>query len=142
MRIHQVLASKIHRAFNDIKDKFESFSGSLMYDRIEDGPNANMADMLENEFGLIKAQDLLSFDELDTLLGGILDATDGRERRVIVDGSIYEKVVNNAQLAGIRKASLTKEHLHIKDMPTAKDAKTLYDLMQNGRGYTANDLLK
>jgi hypothetical protein len=99
-----------------------------------------MADMLENEFGLIGAQDLLSFDDLELMADGILDNDTGRDK-VMVDGSIYEKVVNNAQLAGIRKASLDKEHIHVRDMPTPSDGKTLYELLAKGRGYTANDLI-
>ena len=118
---------------------FESFGGSLMYDRFADSPNSGMSDMLENEFGLIKAQDLLSFDELDENLFGV--AATGPGARVVEDGSIYEKVVNNAQLAGIRRASLTREHIHVKDLPSNADGKTLYDIMLKGKGYMANDLI-
>lgn len=135
MYLHRLVADKVHKCYAAIRDTFEGFSGALMYDHIENGPNASMVDMLENEFGLIKAQDLLSFDELERMLSSVAED-------VQVDGTIYEKVVNNAQLAGIRKASLTKEHIHIKDTPTKSDAKTLYDLMQRGKGYMANDLLK
>lgn len=136
--LHMVVADRVHQRYCEIRDMFESFSGALMYDRTEFGPNANKTDMLENEFGLIEAQDLISFDDLERISGGILADTGD----VKVDGSIYEKVVNNAQLAGIRKASLTKEHIHIKDMPSKSDAKTLYDLLQKGRGYMANDIMK
>ena len=150
--LHYVLAAKIHKKFTEIRKMFEEFRGSLMYDHVEDGPNAGMADMLENEFGLIKAQDLLDFDDLDTIVSGILDnaALDDRgtgmnfgigKERVKQDGSIYEKVVNNAQVAGIRRASLNKEHIHIKDNPTPSAAKTLYDLMAKGNGYMANDII-
>jgi len=134
--IHQLVADHVHRKFDEIRKSFENFGGALMYDRIDDSPNSGMVDMLENEFGLIKAQDLIDFDDLERVIGTpeILEEK--------VDGSIYEKVVNNAQLSGIRKASLTKEHIHIKDTPSKSDAKTLYDLIQKGRGYMANDLLK
>lgn len=158
LMLHHLLAAKIHKRFTEIKKRFEEFSGSLMYDHVEDGPNADMGDMLENEFGLIKAQDLLDFDDLETVVSGVLDnaawddANDesnggsgmnfgiGKER-MKRDGSIYEKVVNNAQLAGIRRASLSKEHIHIKDTPTPRDAKTLYDLVTKGSGYMANDII-
>ena len=138
--LHQVVATRIHKRFGEIRKMFEEFGGALMYDRVSDGPNAGMADMLENEFGLIGAQDLLSFDDLELMADGILDNDTGRDK-VLVDGSIYEKVVNNAQLAGIRKASLDKEHIHVRDMPTPSDGKTLYELLAKGRGYTANDLI-
>lgn len=135
MFLHALVAERVHRRFAEIRDMFEGFGGQLVYDRIEESPNADMLDMLENEFGLIKAQDLVDFDDLERMLS--VDPS-----IEMVDGSIYEKVVNNAQLAGIRKASLTKEHIHIKDLPSRSDAKTLYDLMQKGKGYMANDLLK
>jgi hypothetical protein len=139
--LHQVVAAKIHKRFGEIRKLFEDFGGALMYDRVEDGPNASMADMLENEFGLIAAQDLIPFDDLDTMLDGILrDA--GKTTGVLGEtGNIYEKVVDNAQISGFRYASLKKEHLHIKDLPTANDGKTLYDLIQKGHGYTANDIV-
>jgi len=139
--LHQVVAAKIHKRFGEIRKLFENFGGALMYDRVEDGPNASMADMLENEFGLIAAQDLIPFDDLDTMLDGILrDA--GKTTGVLGEtGNIYEKVVDNAQISGFRYASLKKEHLHIKDLPTANDGKTLYDLIQKGHGYTANDIV-
>ena len=134
--IHRIVADHVHRKFDEIRKSFENFGGALMYDRMDDSPNAGMVDMLENEFGLIGAQDLIDFDDLERIIGtpAILEEK--------VDGSIYEKVVNNAQLSGIRKASLTKEHIHIKDTPSKSDAKTLYDLIQKGKGYMANDLLK
>ena len=134
--IHQVVAEHVHNRFDEIRKNFENFEGALMYDRMGDSPNAGMTDMLENEFGLIGAQDLIEFDDLERVIG----TPDVLEEKV--DGSIYEKVVNNAQLSGIRKASLTKEHIHIKDTPSKSDAKTLYDLIQKGKGYMANDLLK
>ena len=59
----------------------------------------------------------------------------------MADGSIYEKVVNNAQLAGIRRADLTKEHLHVKDTPSKDDGKSMYDRILKGKGYMANDLI-
>lgn len=137
--LHQALASRIHSRFDEIRKMFESFGGSLMYDRFADSPNSGMADMLENEFGLIKAQDLLSFDELEENLFGVGATVPGD--RVVEDGSIYEKVVNNAQLAGIRRASLTRGHIHVKDLPSNADGKTLYDIMLKGKGYMANDLI-
>ena len=139
--LHQLIAAQVHKKYLEIKNKFENYGGSLMYDHIEDSPNADMFDMLENEFGLIKAQDLIPFDELELMLfGNIGDELSGTER-LRVDGSIYEKVVNNAQLAGIRRADLTKEHLHIKDTPSKNDGKTIYDRLMKGKGYMANDII-
>jgi len=132
--LHEVVAAKIHTEFEKIRARFENFQGKLMYDRMEYGPNAGMEDMLENEFGLIKAQDLLTFEQLEQVTAP--------EINELVDGSIYEKVVDNAQAAGIRMASLTKEHIHVRDRAPGKTAQRLYEILQKGRGYTANDLLR
>lgn len=132
--LHEVVAAKIHTEFEKIRARFEGFQGNLMYDRMEYGPNAGMEDMLENEFGLIKAQDLLTFEQLEQVTAPEIDE--------LVDGSIYEKVVDNAQAAGIRMASLTKEHIHVRDRAPGKTAQRLYEILQKGRGYTANDLLR
>ena len=142
MLLHQLIAAQVHKKYLEIKKKFESYGGSLMYDHFEDSPNSGMYDMLENEFGLIKAQDLISFDSLETMLFGGISEQDGFGRdKVKVDGSIYEKVVNNAQLAGIRRADLTKEHLHVKDTPSKDDGKAMYTRLVKGKGYMANDLI-
>ena len=142
MLLHQLIAAQVHKKYTEIKKKFENYGGSLMYDHFEDSPNSGMYDMLENEFGLIKAQDLIPFDTLEMMLFGAIGDQDGFGRdKVMVDGSIYEKVVNNAQLAGIRRADLTKEHLHIKDTPSKDDGKSIYDRLMKGKGYMANDLI-
>lgn len=143
MLLHQLIAAQVHKKYIEIKKKFENYGGNLMYDHFEDSPNSGMYDMLENEFGLIKAQDLIPFDTLEMMLFGVgVEDQDGFGRnKVKVDGSIYEKVVNNAQLAGIRRADLTKEHLHIKDTPSKDDGKSMYDRLMKGKGYMANDLI-
>ena len=142
MLLHQLIAAQVHKNYLEIKNRFENYGGNLMYDRFEDSPNSGMYDMLENEFGLIKAQDLIPFDSLEAMLFGVLGEPDGFGRdKVMADGSIYEKVVNNAQLAGIRRADLTKEHLHVKDTPSKDEGKSMYDRILKGKGYMANDLI-
>lgn len=143
MLLHQLIAAQVHKKYIEIKKRFENYGGSLMYDHFEDSPNSGMYDMLENEFGLIKAQDFIPFDTLEMMLFGVgVGDQDGFGRdKVMLDGSIYEKVVNNAQLAGIRRADLTKEHLHIKDTPSKDDGKSMYDRLMKGKGYMANDLI-
>lgn len=138
--LHQLVAARIHKRFTETRKMFEKFGGALMYDRVEDSPNASMVNMLENEFGLIEAQDLLPFDDLDTVIDAA-GAGSGATERTGVTGSIYEKVVDNAQISGFRYAPLAKEHLHIRDLPTANDGKTLYDLITKGHGYMANDII-
>lgn len=151
--IHSLIATQIKNEFDKIREMFENFGGKLMYDHFKDGPNATMESMLENEFGLIAGQDLIDFDKLRNIYkqkdinDNAPKSTDGSIKGAGAneedgDESIYEKVVSNAQLAGIRKASLTKEHVHVDARATALTTEQLYKLITKGKMTSANDLLK
>lgn len=151
--IHSLMATQIKNEFDKIRDLFENFGGNLMYDHFKDGPNASMENMLENEFGLIAGQDLLDFDKLRNIYrqkdindNAAKSTTDGTIRGAGAneedgDESVYEKVVSNAQLAGIRKASLTKEHVQVNARANALTTEQLYKLITQGKMRSANDLL-
>jgi lipopolysaccharide export system protein LptC len=127
-----------------------------MYDHFKDGSNANMEPMLENEFGIIAGQDLIDFDKLRNIYrqkdindnasksttDGTIKGAGANEEDADGEESIYEKVVSNAQLAGIRKASLTKEHVQVNARANALTTEQLYKLITKGRMTSANDLLK
>ena len=152
LMVHSLMAAQIKTEFDKIRDMFENFSGNLMYDHFKDSPNAEMEGMLENEFGLIAGQDLIEFEKLKTIFqqkdindnapispdGTVLGAGANEE-----DGSesIYEKVVSNAELAGIRKASLTKEHVQVTARANALTTEQMYKLITKGKMTSANDLL-
>lgn len=163
MYLHSMVAAQIKDYYDRMKDMFENYGGELMYDHFIDGPNADMVNMLENEFGVISAQDLMSFDSLREMLnrntinfgsgkGGSgrvnagINEEDGGYGNLDANGnpydSIFEKVVSNAQLAGVRKASLTKEH--IVEVPRAGGLTTerLYELLTKGKKITANDIMR
>ena len=152
--IHSLIATQIKNEFDKIRDMFENFGGNLMYDHFKDSPNASMEPMLENEFGLIAGQDLLDFDKLRNIYrqkdindNASKSTTDGTVRGAGAneedgDESIYEKVVSNAQLAGIRKASLTKEHVQVNARANALSTEQLYKLITKGKMRSANDVLK
>jgi hypothetical protein len=117
-----------------------------MYDRFQDGPNADKFSQLENEFGAIAAQDLMDFDELEALLAQedinkLADIETNGERNGAGGGSIYEKVVNNAQLAGMRKAVRTSERMHITDKGNGLTPGEIYRAVMEGRAPGANDLM-
>ena len=150
--IHQALASKIHDAFMDIRDMFERYSGQFLYDRFQDGPNADKFNQLENEFGAIAAQELMDFDELDSIIAqdninnlADIESGSGDRNGIIIDddgnASIYEKVVNNAQLAGMRKAIKTSERMHITDKGGGLTPGEIYRAVTEGRAPGANDLM-
>lgn len=149
--LHTLLSTQLKNEFDAIRRKFEEYSGMLMYDHFDDGPNASMADMLENEFGLIKAQDLISFDKMKAIAGKPESLSDINEEEggfLNADGngdrydSIYEKVVSNALLSGVRKASLTREHVQVKARANGLSVEQIYRMVNNGRKVTANDMLK
>jgi hypothetical protein len=146
MFLHHAVASEIHAAFLKIRDMFERYSGTVMYDRFMDGPNAGKFDQLENEFGAIQAQDLMDFDDLESMLAmddinRLADIETNGERNGAGGGSIYEKVVNNAQLAGMRKAVRTSERMHITDRGNGLTPGEIYRAVMEGRAPGANDIM-
>ena len=154
--IHSLIATQIKNEFDKIREMFDNFGGNLMYDHFKDGSNANMEPMLENEFGIIAGQDLIDFDKLRNIYrqkdindnasksttDGTIKGAGANEEDADGEESIYEKVVSNAQLAGIRKASLTKEHVQVNARANALTTEQLYKLITKGRMTSANDLLK
>lgn len=148
--LHSIVADQIKAELEKITKQFENYNGLLMFDSFKNGPNADKFDQLENEFGIIASQDLISFDKLRSMLisetindnagisstGTIL----GIDRE---NNTIYEKVISNAEVAGMRLASLSSEHIEINERKD--EGLTLDDLnkiIQNGNAPTANELMK
>lgn len=146
MFLHQAVASELHSAFLKIRELFERYQGAVMYDRFQDGPNADKFAQLENEFGAIAAQDLMDFDDIEALLAQedinrLAEIETNGERNGVGDADIYEKVVNNAQLAGMRKALRTSERMHITDRGNGLTPGEIYRAVMEGRAPGANDLM-
>lgn len=167
--LHSLITTQLKNVYDKLKERFENYNGKLLYDRFIDGPNYKLFDMLENEFGLIAAQDLTSFERLRTMLAkndintgaslGSSFSSNGNGASVNAganeeDGgflqndpngyrydSIYEKVVSNALLSGVRKASLTKEHVEQTVKPGSLNVEKMYKLINQGMKVNANDLL-
>ena len=113
---------------------------AVLYAWFQEGPNAVKFSQLENEFGAIAAQDLMDFDELEALLAQEeINKLADIERTG--DEDIYEKVVNNAQLAGMRKAVKTSERMHITDRGNGLTPGEIYRAVMEGRAPGANDLM-
>ena len=139
MYIHQLLASEIHKEFLKIRDMFERYKGAVMFDRFQDGPNASKFNQLENEFGAIAAQDLMDFDELESIIAqNNIDSIDPSGEH---SGVSYEKVVDNALLAGMRKAVKTSERMHITDRGGGLTPGEIYRAIMEGRAPGANDIM-
>jgi hypothetical protein len=88
----------------------------------------------------------MDFDELEAMLAQDdinkrADIESNGDRNGLIDGSIYEKVVNNAQLAGMRKAVKTNERIHITDKGNGLTPGEIYRAVMEGRAPGANDLM-
>lgn len=140
--LHQLIASELHSEFLKIREMFERYKGAVMYDRFQDGPNAGKFDQLENEFGAIAAQDLMDFDDIESIIAQktITELAD-IETNGEHNGVGYEKVVDNALLAGMRKAVKTSERMHITDRGGGMTPGEIYKAIMEGRAPDANDLM-
>lgn len=144
--LHSLVATQIKEEFDKLRDTFENYGGGIMYDHFSDGPNASMSDMLENEFGLISAQDLIDFDNLRAIYAQKdIEANARRNSDGTIQGAgglddIFEKVVSNAELAGIRKASLTKEHINVNIEQNTVTTEELYRRIMKGSMTQATDM--
>ena len=146
--LHRIIATQLHDEFVKNSKRFMDFSGSLLYDEFRDGPNAKMYDMLENEFGLIKAQDLMDFDTLEAMLAKdkineLADKySDSNGVQVLgADKTVYEEVIDHAELAGFRKASITREKVHINDRKSRMTPEQLYKIVTKGAISSGHDLI-
>ena len=142
--LHSLIATQIREEFDKLRDRFENYGGALMYDHFADGPNVSMTDMLENEFGLIAGQDLIDIDNLKAIFTNKAISDDivnnGVEGSGTGDGEVFEKVVSNAEMAGVRKASLTKEHINVTVTPSSMTTEQLYKVIMKGSMTQANDM--
>lgn len=148
--LHAFIGDQIKQEFDAIVKLFEGYKGELMFDSFYNGPYADKFEQLENEFGIIAKQDLIDFDQLKGMLT-VADLNDQSNGTAITtttaeDGTeykdIYEKVVSNAEVAGMRLASLSSEHLEVNP-PKAETitVEDVYKIINNGNAPTANDIV-
>lgn len=148
--LHAFIGDQIKQEFDSIVKMFEEYKGELMFDSFYNGPYADKYEQLENEFGIIAKQDLIDFDSLKGMLT-VADLNDQSNGTAITtkttdDGTeykdIYEKVVSNAEVAGMKLASLSSEHLEVNP-PKAETVtvEDVYKILNNGNAPTANDIV-
>lgn len=148
--LHAFIGDQIKQEFDAIVKMFEEYKGELMFDSFYNGPYADKFEQLENEFGVIAKQDLLDFDQLKGMLtvADLNEQTNGTAITTTTaeDGTeykdIYEKVVSNAEVAGMKLASLSSEHLEVNP-PKAETVtiEDVYKIINNGTAPTANDIV-
>ena len=148
--LHSFIADQIKQEFDAIVKMFEGYNGELMFDSFYNGPYADKFEQLENEFGIIAKQDLIDFDQLKGMLT-VADLNEQTNGTAITtktgdDGTeykdIYEKVISNAEVAGMKLASLSSEHLEVNP-PKAETVtiEDVYKILNNGNAPTANDIV-
>ena len=141
--LHSLIATQIREEFDKLREQFENYGGALMYDHFADGPNVAMTDMLENEFGLIAGQDLIDTDNLKAIFTNKAindESVNGGD--LAGGGDVFEKVVSNAEMSGVRKASLTKEHINVTVVPNNMTTEQLYKVIMKGSMTQANDMFQ
>lgn len=160
--IHKLIADQIVEEFNTILNDFNNLNIRFMHDSFVQGSNADLLDMLENEFGVIQAQDLLTFDQLRQLYARILINDKKSEFDGTVRGaganiesqntdpelsnrnenqSVFEKLVSNAQLSGLRLARLTKEKPIIEPLKNEVNVEKVINLIQRNKKVDVRDIL-
>jgi hypothetical protein len=148
--LHSFIADQIKQEFDAIVKMFEGYNGELMFDSFYNGPYADKFEQLENEFGIIAKQDLIDFDQLKGMLT-VADLNEQTNGTAITtktgdDGTeykdIYEKVISNAEVAGMKLASLSSAHLEVNP-PKAETVtiEDVYKILNNGNAPTANDIV-
>ena len=148
--LHSFIADQIKQEFDAIVKMFEGYNGELMFDSFYNGPYADKFEQLENEFGIIAKEDLIDFDQLKGMLtvADLNEQTNGTAitTKTGEDGTeykdIYEKVISNAEVAGMKLASLSSEHLEVN--PQKAETVTIedvYKILNNGNAPTANDIV-
>ena len=129
--LHSLVADQIVESFDEVKQNWQNIDFKVMHDRITESPNARVIPVLENEFGTIMSQDLLTFSQLRDMYqrmsinnqkryvdSGVLGVGVDLEGQVNrnEDQSVFEKLVSNAQLSGIKKVKISNETL-VEDEP-------------------------
>lgn len=153
--LHAIAGSQIKAQYDKLKSMFENYGGPVMYDHYEDGPNAGNSDMLENEFGIIAGQTLMDFGQLRSMVDKMNVGSNGFGTGKLMDNSygdldgngmplesVFEKVVSNAQLSGVRRASLTREHVIEVPRSNGLSVEKIYKILTAGKKVMANDLMR
>lgn len=128
--LHVLIKDKILDELKVIREMFDGLKTEFLYDYFSNSPNQNHT--IENEYGVIASQELMTFDELADVyrritintsndtnsLGdkqgagntsGSVDGDDTYPEDPNRDQSVYEKLVSATQFTGIQFSRNTKE---------------------------------
>jgi len=161
--LHKLIADQIIEEFNEINDDFINLNIKFMHDYFLQGSNKNQLDTLENEFGAIQAQDLLTYDQLRDLYKRIEINSRKNESDGTVRGaganiesqneeqgdytdrnknqSVFEKLVSNSQLSGIRRADISKEKPVVENLKNDVSVEKIVKFLENKNSPDVRDIL-
>jgi hypothetical protein len=157
--IHALIADQLYEEYKKILDNFNNLKIKFLYDSFYNSPNFKQYDLLENEFGVINTQDLLTFPQLRDMFARI----DINNKKTDPDGtvkgaganiedvepdsktslseSVFEKLVSTSQQVGARKALLTKEKPTIEAIQVSNKIEKTIELLKKNRMPKASDIL-
>lgn len=139
--LHVLIKDKILDELKVIREMFDGLKTEFLYDHFSNSPNQNHT--IENEYGVIASQELMTFDELadvynritinttndtNTLgdkqgAGNTSGSVDGDDTYPVDpnrDQSVYEKLVSATQFTGIQFSRNTKEKPTIEPVQKSK----------------------
>lgn len=156
--LHTLVANQIVDEFNGILELFNGLNIKFMHDSFYTGSNKSLAPLLENEFGVIASQDIMTFDQLRDmykriLINGTKVENDGTVRGAGANieaqldedrnkiQSIFEPLISNAQLTGVRKVNITREKPIIQVMENGIKVEEVVKEIQRMRTPNVRDIL-
>lgn len=157
--IHALIADQLYEEYKKISDNFNNLKIKFLYDSFYNSPNFKQYDLLENEFGVINTQDLLTFPQLRDMFARIdinnkKAGSDGTVKgaganiedvepddKTSLSESVFEKLVSTSQQVGARKALLTKEKPIIETIQVNNKIEKTIELLKKNRMPKVSDIL-
>ncbi len=124
--INNLIRDKILSEYKLIKDAFENINIEFLYDSIKNGSNAELFDTIENEFGIIKTQDLIPIQQIRELFNRVninnnpenTSNPDGTLRGAAVSSeeSVYEKLISTLETAEVSLVKPGNEKIIVEEV--------------------------
>ena len=138
--INDLIKDKVLTELTYIRELYEAITSNVMYDTFKNGNNKDDIDLIENEFGVISTQDVLTFDTL---------AEAYREKVVTVDyngnprdggGVVFEKLISNAEKNGVQIAQIGREKPVVDDIQLVSKSTVINNIFGNN-AVNVNDII-
>lgn len=152
--IHIMISDQIQSEYKIIKDSIDTLQANFLYDSVQIGSNADLFNLLENEFGIISTQDIIPIDQIRGLFNRLTVNTnpsntqnpDGTLRGVGINleggtgESVYEKLLSTLEDTGIQLVSPGKGSVIIEPLNDSPFETLIKAVIQKSQP-TVQDLL-